>query len=85
MEERIEEREVVEQRADETAVEYFETKPKPAKLNEVLLQTELAHLPNVKVYAARVRPWDKERMVGRERPFEKAVAFRYPFETAGKA
>lgn len=71
--------------ADESAVEYFETKPKPTKLNEVLLQTELADLPNVKVYEARVRPWDKERMVGRERPFEKAVAFRYPFETVGKA
>lgn len=67
------------------AVEHFTTKPKPEKLNEVLLtQTGLADLPNVKVYATRLRPWDKERMVGRERPFEKAVAFRYPFETARK-
>lgn len=60
---------------------YFHTKPKPAKLSEVLLEMQLADIPNVKVYETRVRPWDKERMVGRERPFEKAVAFRYPFET----
>lgn len=66
-------------------MEYLVEKPKPAKLWDVLqAETELEELPNVKVYATRVRPWDKERMVGRERPFEKAVAFRYPFEAAAK-
>lgn len=57
-------------------------KPKPETLNEVLRETRIAEIPNVRVYDARVRPWDKERMIGRERPFEKVVAFKYPFETA---
>ncbi|KAI5852462.1 hypothetical protein DFP73DRAFT_522561 [Morchella snyderi] len=61
-------------------LEHLETKPKPKKLFEIIAETPLPQLPNVKVYETRVRPWDKERMIGRERPFEKAVEFKYPFE-----
>jgi hypothetical protein len=61
-------------------VEHLETKPKPKKLFEIIAETPLPELPNVKVYETRVRPWDKERMIGRERPFEKVVEFKYPFE-----
>lgn len=61
-------------------VEYFEHKPKPKKLYEVLAEKDLPSIPNVKVFGSRVRPWDKEKMIGRERPFEKVVEFKYPFE-----
>ncbi|KAH8146393.1 uncharacterized protein LAJ45_09586 [Morchella importuna] len=61
-------------------LEHLETKTKPKKLFEIIAQTPLPDLPNVKVYETRLRPWDKERMIGRERPFEKVVEFKYPFE-----
>lgn len=65
---------------DGGVVEHLETKTKPKKLFEIIAQTPLPDLPNVKVYETRLRPWDKERMIGRERPFEKVVEFKYPFE-----
>lgn len=61
-------------------MEYLEFKPKPKKLYERLTELELQNIPNVKVFGSKLRPWDKERMIGRERPFEKVVEYRYPFE-----
>lgn len=45
------------------------TPPKPMKLWEELAQMdELAMLPNVKVFSSRIRPMDKERVIGRAIP-----------------
>lgn len=65
-------------------MECLQQKPKPKKLFETLVESELRTLPNVKVFGSRVRPWDRERAVGREREIEKVVEFRYPFEKAGR-
>jgi len=53
------------------------TPEKPAKLAEELVETELAELPNVKLYASRVRPLDAERMIGRARRVEEVVDYTY--------
>ncbi|KAG0635151.1 hypothetical protein HOY80DRAFT_1058007 [Tuber brumale] len=60
-------------------------KPPPKKLFDILTtETELPTLPNVKILGQRVRPWDRERVIGREQPFEKVVGHTYPFEEAKK-
>lgn len=60
-------------------------KPPPTKLFDILTtETKLPTLPNVKIIQRRVRPWDRERAIGMEQPFEKAVEYRYPFEEAKK-
>ncbi|CUS09191.1 unnamed protein product [Tuber aestivum] len=58
-------------------------KPRPTKLFDILItETDLPTLPNVKIVGQRVRPWDRERVIGREQPFEKVVGHTYPFEEA---
>ncbi|KAG0125018.1 hypothetical protein HOY82DRAFT_673305 [Tuber indicum] len=60
-------------------------KPPPTKLFDILTtETELPTLPNVKIIGQRVRPWDRERVIGREQPFEKVIGHTYPFEEAKK-
>ncbi|KAA8895357.1 ribosomal subunit 39S-domain-containing protein [Sphaerosporella brunnea] len=53
------------------------TAPPPKKLAEALLNSELATLPNVKVYPSKVRPLDKERVIGRARPYEQVLDYKY--------
>ena len=53
------------------------TPPKLKKLADELAQTELAELPNVKMFASRIRPLDKERVIGRARPIEKVIDHTY--------
>jgi len=66
-------------------VTHLVAKPPPTKLFDVLTtETKLPTLPNVKIIEKRVRPWDRERAVGREQPFEKVVGYTYPFEEAKK-
>ncbi|RPA92604.1 hypothetical protein L873DRAFT_1635155, partial [Choiromyces venosus 120613-1] len=44
-------------------------KPPPTKLFDILTTaTELPTIPNVKIIGQRVRPWDRERIIGREQP-----------------
>jgi hypothetical protein len=60
-------------------------KPAPKKVYEVLnTATELPALPNVKVFESRIRPWDRERVIGREVPFNKAVDHKYAFEEGNR-
>jgi hypothetical protein len=52
--------------------------PKPKRLADELAQIDnLVELPNVKLFASRIRPLDKERVIGRARPLEKVVDYEY--------
>jgi hypothetical protein len=53
------------------------TQPAPKKLAEALLNSGLAELPNVKIFASKVRPLDKERTIGRARPYEQVTDYKY--------
>lgn len=48
-------------------------KPKPKKLVETLIETELSTLPNVKILPRRVTPIDKEIAIGRWKVIEKEL------------
>jgi len=41
------------------------------------VETDLANLPNVKLFSSRIKPMDKERVIGRARPIEQVVDFTY--------
>ena len=51
--------------------------PKAKKLADELAHSPVAQLPNVKLFATRVRPMDKERVIGRARPIEEVVDHKY--------
>lgn len=51
--------------------------PPPTKLAEVLLSDDfpLSSLPNVKIFPERLRPLDKERMIGRLSPGQEEILY----------
>lgn len=53
------------------------TPPKAKKLADELAESPAVELPNVKVFASRIRPMDKERKIGRARPIVEVVDYKY--------
>lgn len=51
--------------------------PKPKKLAEQLVVSEVARVGNVKVFTSRVRPLDKERAIGRAGAQEDVMDHKY--------
>ncbi|KAL7276721.1 hypothetical protein RUND412_000258 [Rhizina undulata] len=76
---RIPDPEITQMKTVQHLLEHLQIKPKPKKLIDVLTETDLAELPNVQLLPSKIRPLDRERALGRARPFEKEFDYQYPF------